>query len=536
MRRGTWLVIGAVAAIALAAAFDSLRGGDETPASPPATTAEQTTTGAVPADAEPAQQAAFGGVLYYTDESCELRAVRLPTREPAEAPNWDECSFVLSPDGTRASGAGSGWDPHSDPRIGRLFEFADGRIQISSNLGPEGEPIRGSAAAWRPDGMLTYFADGAVREWPGGDVLIPRAALVQGAMSHINAPATRPGLIRAVQVEELVWLDSERAVVTIRARVPNGVNLDLAAVYDGRRRVATVDALAPITSLWAGPQGRSWAMEADGLQVYDRDGGALPVPPLTEPRAVAWSPDESWIAVATRASVFVFQAGEPGARIRQFPIVANDLAWRGMAEPPPLADAVEARAWLGGVRATGRLFVTDPGCRLRALRLPDLVWEGEPDGERAPCRFALDATDEAVAEAISVAPGGQLRATCRDGRLAVFGSQGRTADIPDACAPAWMPDGTLTFVRGGELWRGTVEPRRLITRAELRDMFGRDAALEEVAWFDDERLWAVVRVGSSDAIALMTLSRLVYSPTFTAPRIEGLQVSPTGMVAARTDT
>jgi hypothetical protein len=179
--------------------------------------------------------------------------------------------------------------------------------------------------------------------------------------------------------------------------------------------------------------------------------------------------------------------------------------------------------------------VTDSGCRLRALRLPDLQWEDEPDGEPAPCRFTLDATDEALAEAISVAPGGQLRATCRDGGLAVFGSQGPAADIPGACAPAWMPDGTLTFVRAGELWRGTREPRRLISRAELRSMFGREAALEEVAWLDDQRIWAVVRVGSSDAIAAMTMSRLVYPPTFTAQRIAGLQVSSTGMVAARAD-
>jgi hypothetical protein len=530
-RRGTWLVIGALATIALAAAFDSLRGEDEEPASAPGTTTEQTTTEAVPAEAEPD---AFGGVLYYTDESCELRAVRLPTLEDAEAPNWDECRFVLSPDGTRVSGRGSGWDPHADPRRGRLFQTEQGMIQVATNGGPEGEAFRGTAPAWRPDGTLTYFADGAVRAWPGGDVIIPRAALLQGVMSHINAPATR-ALIRAVEAQDLVWLDRERAVVVIHASVPDGADLDLAAVMDGRRLVATLDALAPITSLWAGPQGRYWAVEADGLQLFDRDGGVLPLPPLTEAHAVAWSPDESWMAVATRASVFILRPGEPQARIRQLPITASDLAWRGTAEPPVIAEADEAIDWLAGVRATGRLFVTEPGCRLRALRLPDLMWEDEPDGEPVPCRFTLDSTDEALAEAIAVAPGGQLRAACRDGHLAVFGSQGPTADIPDACAPAWMPDGTLTFVRAGELWRGTREPRRLISRAELRSMFGREAALEEVAWFDDQRIWAVVRVGSSDAIAAMTMSRLVYSPTFTAPRIEGLQVSSTGMVAARTD-
>jgi hypothetical protein len=534
-RRGTWLVIGAVAAIALVAAFDSLRGGGETPAAGPGTTSELTTTEAVPADAETATQpAGFDGVLYYTDESCELRAVRLPELEPAEAPNWDECGFVLSPDGKRASGADSGWDPHSDPQRGRLFETEDGTIQVATNGGPEGEPFRGSAPAWRPDGTLTYFADGAVREWPGGNVLIPGTALLQGVMSHINAAGARAPF-RAVDVQQLVWLDSERAVVAIHAPVRRGADIDLAAVFDGRRRVATVDELAPITSLWGGPQGRYWALDSDGLQLFDRDGGALPLPPLTDARAVAWSPDESWLAVATRASVFILRPGEPQARIQRLPLVANDLAWRSTVGPPEIADADEARDWLGGVRASGRLFVTEPGCRLRALRLPDLEWEEEPAGDPAPCRFALDVTDQALAEAISVAPGGQLRATCRDGRLVVFGSQGTTADVPDACAPAWMPDGTLTFIRAGELWRGTVEPRLLISREDLRSMFGREAALEEVAWFDDERLWAVVRVGTSDAIAAMTESRLVYSPTFTAPRIEGLEVSPTGMVAARTD-
>ncbi len=196
-RRGTWLVVGALAAIALVAAVDSLRGEDEGPASAPGTTTEQTATEAAPAAAGPE---AFGGVLYYADESCELRAARLPTLEAVEAPSWDECRFVLSPDGTRASGAGSGWDPHSDPRIGRLFQSEGGSIQVSSNLGPEGEPFRGSVPAWRPDGTLTYFADGAVREWPGGNVLIPRTALLQGVMSHINAPATRAPI--RVVVEE----------------------------------------------------------------------------------------------------------------------------------------------------------------------------------------------------------------------------------------------------------------------------------------------------------------------------------------------
>ena len=531
-RRGTWLVVGALAAIALAAAFDTLRGEDEEPASAPGTTTEPaTTTDVVPAEAEPE---AFGGVLYYTDESCELRAVRLPTLQAAEAPNWDDCRFVLSPDGTRASGAGSGWDPHSDPRIGRLFEVTQGRIQVSSNLGPEGDPIRGTAPAWRPTGTLTYVAGGELRAWPSDETVLSQNDFAVAVRAHPDVPDS--GRVRRVVVEDTEWLDDDRLAAVLSVPVENAVE-HVVAVFEGRR-LAWVEFGGPraLFDLRVSATGRFLAVrDGERLLMFDGRRGLVQTPPLdAQIHGLAWSPDEQWAAAAAGSSVYVFTPGEQ-ARVRELPIAARDLAWRGTAEPPPLVDAVEARAWLGGVRATGRLFVTEPGCRLRALRLPDLQWEDEPDGEPTPCRFALDAADEAVAEVVSVGPGGQLRATCRDGRLAVFGPAGRTADIPDACAPAWMPDGTLTFVRAGELWRGTVEPRRLITRAELRAMFGRDAALEEVAWFDDERIWAVVRVGASDAIAAMTESRLVYSPTFTAPRIEGLQVSPTGMVAARTE-
>jgi len=537
-RRGTWLVVGALAAIALVAAVDALRDeGAAEPRSAPGTTSEATTTEAAAPAEEPQAAVGFGGVLYYTDESCELRAVRLPTLEAAEAPNWDECRFVLSPDGTRVSGQSSGWDRHSDPRIGRLFQSADGSIQVSSNLGPEGEPFRGAAPAWRPGGTLTYVAEGALREWPDGEVVLSKNGLAAAVRAHPGVPDS--GRVREVVVGETAWLDDDRLAVVLSVPVEDAVE-HVVAVFEGRR-LAWVDFAGPqaLFDLRVSPGGRYFAVTNGSTSLlFDSRRGLVQMPALvgSELHAITWSPDEQWVAAAADSRVYVFRPGELQPRIRQLPIVAGDLAWRGTAEPPPLTDVGEAREWLGDLRMTGRLFVTEPGCRLRALRIPDLDWEEEPDGDEAPCRFTLDSRDEALAEAISVAPGGQLRATCRDERLAVFGPQGRTADIADACAPAWMPDGTLTFILGGELWRGTREIRRIVTRAELRDMFGRDAALEEVAWLDDRRLWAVVRIGSSDAIALMTVSRLVFSPTFNAPRIEGLRVSSTGMVAARTDS
>ncbi len=526
------LVVLVVGAIGIAAGIDALRGGSEpepaaeTRPEPPATSTEDTP------EAPPPEEAPFGGTLYYSDESCELRAIELSGQTPAEAPNWDECQFVLSPDGRSVSGEGSGWDPHTDPRRGRLFESEDGIVQVSTNGGPEGEPFRGDAPAWRPDGTLTLSWNGAVYEWPTNRVLFSRRKLVGAAMTHLNAPGDR-SFIRAIGVGHMAWLDQELAVVTIHATVQNGADLDLAAMVRRGQRPIVFSTLSPITDLWTSPRGQFWAIAADGLQLYQRNRDTLPLPQLVDPVAVAWSPDEAQMAVATRASVFVFPTGE-GDAVSRFALVANDLDWRGEAGPPPLAEADEARDWLGGVGGTGRLFVTLPGCRLRALRLPDLAWEEEPD-VRAPCRFTLTPNDAPLDEAVSVSPTGELRALCEDGSVRVFQGGGFRTRLTNACGPAWMGDGTLTFVRNGGLWQGIEDARSLVSRQLVSELFGRPSALEEVAWVDDERFWAVVRSGESAIVALLTTDSLVFSPSFTTREIEDLRVSATGMVAARTD-
>jgi len=545
MRRvGTVLVVVVVAAIALAAGLDALRGE---PAPEPAAESEteppaSTTTGP---DA-PAAEVEPEGTLYYTDESCELQAIELPGRRPVQAPGWEECRFVLSPNGSRVARAGSGWDPRSDPLIGRLFESAGGRIQVSTNRGPEGEPFRGQAPAWRPDGTLTYFADGAVRTWPDGDVVLSQRDLVRALREPFPELAPRDNHLR---VREAAWLDDRRLAAIFSAQGPQlgeitgGTSSDMLAIYDGTELGPfTFDGAGGLSDLRVSPGGRYAAAKSTGgrdtpggFVLLEAGRGERTTPRIDGYRTLAWSPDDQWMAIAADDGVFLFQPGAAWLPGPELDLDAHDLAWRGEPGPPALADADEAREWLDGL-ATGRLLVTltEQRCRLRALRLPDLVWDEEPDVP-APCRFTLDADGAVLGDRVSAPDGGNLTASCEGPDLHVFQDGGFRTRLPNACGPAWMGDGTLTFIREGGLWRGIEDARRLLSREQVTEILGHPSALQEVAWVDDERFWAVARSGAGSILALMTTDRLVFSPSFTSGTIEGLRVSSSGMVAARSD-
>lgn len=239
-------------------------------------------------------------------------------------------------------------------------------------------------------------------------------------------------------------------------------------------------------------------------------------------------------AIALAAGIDALRDGsdsEPAAQTEAEPPTVPTPA---DVEAPALAAADEVRDWLGRVGGTGCLFVTLPGCIIRALRVPSLEFEEEPN-VRAPCNFSLDASGGVLASDVSAAPIGELTAVCEDGGLNVFQDGGFRTRLTNACAPAWMGDGTLTFLRNGGLWHGIEDARQLVSREQVGELVGRPSALAEIAWVDDERFWAVVRSAESSVVALLTTDRLVSSPSFTTTTIDGLRVSASGMVAARTD-
>jgi hypothetical protein len=530
MRRGgTTLVVLVVAAIALAAGFDALRGGSEPqPAAesePPPAAAR--TTLEEPAEEEPPLADQLGGTLYYTDEDCELQAIELFGDRAVDPPNWDECRFVLSPNGRRVSGAGTGWDPYSDPLIGRIFQIDDGTIQVSSNGGPEGEAFAGEAPAWRPDGTLTYFGDGAVREWPSGDVVLSQRDLVRALRQ-----SSVPGLagFRRVRAREAAWLDDRRLATILSVEGPSGSWDVLASFDEGGIQETYVETPGRFADLRASPAGTYFAARRgqDGAIMAEPGRGEVNLPGIVGYRAIAWSPDDQWAAVAADGGVFIFRPGVPGPPELELAVDARDLDWRAELGPDAVSaevNAGEAAAWLAANGLEGRLFVTQPGdgnCRLRALEIPGLGWAETPPGLENACRFTADGDGVALPEHDVPQPGGGEIGTCGD---------------LDDCAFAWAPDGRPTHVTGGELFAGRPGGRTelLVSTADLERILGRPAALEEVAWVDDERFWAVVRSGETATVALTTAEGLVASPWFGAPFVEGLRVSSSGMAAVSSD-
>jgi hypothetical protein len=302
MRPLTWLVVGALGALAVFAAADALRGGEEVRARQPAQSSAP----------------AVRGILYYTDEDCRLRAVRLPRLRPLTPPVWSECRFVLSPDGERVSADSSFWSSDGS----RLVVVTEGGLQVFSGGGPEGRPLQGSAPAFRPDGRLTYFRDGAV-VWETRDRIVLSAGELREAFGQDARARLGTHVVRAA-----AWLDSTRLVLVLDGEMDFGRE-EVVAVYEGRALVSAIPSEGwRFGRIWTSPGGNFFAVETESFLLFDRDGRPRSAPFFVGFRSLAWSPDERWTAVATEEGVHLFPTATRSPRVRRLPIVARDLAWR----------------------------------------------------------------------------------------------------------------------------------------------------------------------------------------------------------------
>jgi hypothetical protein len=150
---------------------------------------------------------------------------------------------------------------------------------------------------------------------------------------------------------------------------------------------------------------------------------------------------------------------------------------RGVATTSPAADLRRADV-------TGVLYLTtrrENGCRLRALALPSL--QDAASFELEWCRF-------------DVSPAGNVVAgpPC-PGRTFEIRSVDELSSGFQGCAPAWKPNGDLTFLRDGDVLTPEgnvlVEDVAVFARSSFPD--GSRLYVREMAWLTETRFVLVVR-------------------------------------------
>ena len=125
----------------------------------------------------------------------------------------------------------------------------------------------------------------------------------------------------AARVRSVVWLRGRRFAAIVDKPGP------VLTLWEGSDLRRALEAGVGFTELRASPSARYFAAvdpDRSTLAVFDRDGRRVDV---TGGRAIAWSPDERYAAVAGDGHVVVVPAGG-GAPVARIPVAARDLDWR----------------------------------------------------------------------------------------------------------------------------------------------------------------------------------------------------------------
>lgn len=313
----TWLLVGALLVIGLAAARDALR--SEGTAARPSTT--QRTIKAVRGPPEIRERTALvaqlkelgaHGVLYVSDVSCRRFVLRLPTLEwttSQELPGAG-CSVWTRQPGDADSGIAA-----------RQLD-AD-TIEVAS--GGWSFRFAGASPSFRQDGILTFVRDGRLREWTGRCPGGAQKVVFEGL--HDVARCDRPVTGAPDGVREVAWLGfQDYAVIT----GPDGAT-SLELVHEGRRERLFNSVGARMGALEASPSGRYVVVRVDGALTLFRTDGSPALRPLPMNhdlvRSITWSRDERLAALATDSAVAVFPSDAAG-RVVRIPLAAAAVQWR----------------------------------------------------------------------------------------------------------------------------------------------------------------------------------------------------------------
>jgi hypothetical protein len=327
--RATALVVGLVAAVALAGALDALRTRDDSGSAPETTSTALAETASLPdpAAARALRDAGVTGLLVVSDRACRLSAFGLPGLEPAElsgrACRLVESGGLLSLDGRLA-------DPDRENVAAACAAGVVELVEDGQRVAAAGSDEGGCAIAWRDAGRLTSVVDGdlvELRREPGSNVLRPRTIVSARENERAFASGLGPRARRTLAFVEAVWPQPTRLVAILRFGPRPRY---LLAFFAGRQLDVWRCCFDTLGDLRRSRSGGFVTVRSDRGVLVFRDGGDfVPIGLEEEARAVAWSPRDEWIAVARQSGVQIFEPFEGGyVPIAFLPLAApRDIAW-----------------------------------------------------------------------------------------------------------------------------------------------------------------------------------------------------------------
>lgn len=286
----TWVVVTAVGIVAVLAAADAIRStGSST----------QVSVGAPRAPD-------VHGVLGVAGPDCSVSALRLPALVEQEPPREPDCGgTVWSADGTVSARC-----------VGDM-----------TTVGPTPDGLRfrlrGCAPAWRPDGDVSVIRDGNLVVAPRRGE--PRVFISRSAISaQISGQLPEP---ESYELAEVEWLDRSRFAAILAGRQP--WQRAVAVFGEGSLEMIVPEFGQRISSLRASPLGNlGFAHNQLGREfvMLTRAGKEVPLPRIANARAIAWSPDERWVALMTRTTTFIALTGTRRV-VKQIAVGGDALDW-----------------------------------------------------------------------------------------------------------------------------------------------------------------------------------------------------------------
>lgn len=212
---------------------------------------------------------------------------------------------------------------------------------------------------------------------------------------------------------------------------------------------------------------------------------------------------------------------------------------RSTQAPPPAHVALPNRSALASALrrggAGGVLYFVDDTCRLHAIHVPALTATAAPRG--VACR--------ALVSPATAPPGWSLwprdtplAARCERQRVVVSATAGPALPMIGGCAPAWRPDGSITYVRRGAIVQFPRVGRAQVLRSrnQLSAALARFPSLRgtsgwrvtSIAWLASTRFAVLARSKTRSAIALFAGRQIVGLRQRLPAGLSELRASPLG--------